>query len=189
MTFETYQKEMPHKTKFYSSRRSTWWVLPSVYWFRSPQSSFQKNGYEYEYQRSKVYKTEEQIFGGTPQQCYLGTGVIEKYIQSFWKTKWFKKRFGEHKKAPKVRLSNRTTSAWCDISNSTLIFSSITHIPQWLILHEVAHLFGNRCLAPHGRYFCRSYLSLIKHEYGSQVYKELQDGFEANKIKYKPLDT
>ena len=157
-------------------------------WYKLPSERWRNNNYQWherDSQRQKLYDAEASAFAITPpfQKVFSSLEEIQKYIDKFTKSAWFRKRFGQHSITVKGKKGYGASARRMD---STVRFSeSCWNIIS--VLHEVAHIVKDYGYGgSHGRYYARTLLEFVDHECGKEAANTLKTKFKLCRVKYLP---
>lgn len=142
-----------------------------------------------DFQRSAVYKSEDQAFGKSSKPEYETIAQCEEYANKiinseYWKSQKGLKRF-------KLRDGRGRVHA-CSKGRKKGRGSDVYFLPRWsrsrwIIIHEFSHGLTNKTdkgTSDHGAVFCKHYLMLIRELLGEDSYKMLVSKFNENSVKY-----
>lgn len=157
-----------------------WYKLPSERWRNNADPWIERDS-----QRQKLYDAEAaaMVFTAPFQKRFSSIEEIQKYIDKFTKSPWFRKRFGIHYITVKRKNGHGASARRMD---STVWFSESC----WnmiSVLHEVAHIVKEYGYgSAHGRYYARTLLAFVDHVCGKEAANTLKKEFKYYRVKYLP---
>jgi len=143
-------------------------------------------------QKSKVYKAERQAaflltlkYGSYSR--LLTMDEIREWVYKIRSSKWYAKQWGKPTVSNEdFEIKDGRGTRWAMGGRRGLNF------PVWsrtkmVILHEIAHSIPD-CVtgskAAHDRMFCKTFLTLVRHELGDEAWKVLKQCFKEGRVKY-----
>lgn len=180
-----------------SAKNPEWFELPADRW--QEMSTVRENRRSWrDSQRQKLYDAEsrfKRLFfwevdkGWKPeyeQIKFKSIQEVEYYVTQLWNSAWVQKRFRIHKTSVPT-INEISNSSW-----SAYVRFSTMYLPPWgfnkiIVLHELAHvLHPSGYGTGHGRFFARTFLELIGHEFGSEARKLLKECYKKHGVKSNP---
>ena len=163
-----------------SKQYPEWYELPSERWRNNDDQWLEQDS-----QKQKLYDAEASAFvwDAAFQKRFSSIEEIQKYIDKFTRSAWFRKRFGQHSILVKCRKGYGASARRMD---STVRFSE--HCWNMIsVLHEVAHIVKEPGAgSAHGRYYARTLLEFVNHVCGKEAADTLKKEFKKYRVKYLP---
>jgi putative metallohydrolase (TIGR04338 family) len=148
-----------------------------------------KMGFIRDFQKSKVYSSEDVLSSSENNKKPLTIEQINVYLKKITRSQWFITRFGRKKiTASEPTNSDREALCHCEEEGANLVF------PEWacctlIVLHELAHaVLPTHQIPDHGAEFCGVLLELVKKYMSKEDAILLVTEFQEKKIKYLSLE-
>jgi len=162
-----------------SKQYPEWYKLPAERWRNNTDQWLERDS-----QRQKLYDAEAIAMVFTPpfQKKFSSLEEIQKYVDKFTKSSWFRKRFGQHS----IMVKRKKHGASARRMGST-IWLSESYWNMISVLHEVAHIVKEPGAgSAHGRFFARTLLEFTNHVCGKEAASALKEQFKEKRVKYLP---
>lgn len=159
-----------------------WYELPAERWRDAKHNRWcQRDSQKQKlYDAQSIAKVMHPLF---KEKQLASLEAIQRYVNRFTKLTWFKTRFGEHHiTVKKKKGSGADARKWGEI-----IRFSEHHRTIFTVLHEIAHIVHkDKAGSAHGRFYARTLIELIEHEFGKEATGILKRVFRKGKVKYSP---
>lgn len=132
-------------------------------------------------QRSKLYKAEMCI--RHKGRKFESIAEVQMYLDKILASAWFKRRYSM--KAVRVQSGRGCYAS----GNSPTITLAKWGLNEAVVLHELSHLvtdrtYGTYGIQAHGREFAKTFLELVRHKMGDEIWRTLKDSFAKARVKH-----
>ena len=129
-----------------------------------------------DFQRSRVYRSEESCLPSIPQRGFDRVEHMQAYVDELLATRFCR---GLLAGGP-ITVKDGRGSRRARTDGSTWIAVPRAMRREWVLLHEVAH-----CLTPdkHGPQFCACYLELVRRRLGPEAADALALAFAGHRVR------
>lgn len=120
------------------------------------------------------------------QPTFTTAPQVTSYLHGLYRTRWFDRRFG-HRVLPFVDIKRKGSNTSTGGANCLRFARARWPIPEWLVLHELAHVLtpNDASGGGHGRLWRRIYLDLLQFRQPEAAvhYRNL---FRAGRLTWSP---
>ena len=131
----------------------------------------------------RVYQAESCLFPETEGHHFGTIDEIAAWLSEVIERDWFQREFPSFKGVV-VHDGRGSCGArgWRDENGLSHISMPRQMRQQLTVLHELAHGLGHHS---HNRFFCRTYLYLVRHALGRMAARDLLENFVAAKVRHR----